>query len=140
MPLRNDEIQPGIVAIFDGKVLQSDPNVTSPDHDGIVRSGPFLCIRVKDGVSVWLHLTRQPKGKLRLELDKSWRVDGSPDWQQTEASYINDARKPFTAPNASFVAASQGEIEFTWHARPKISSVGVEAAIKEVAKYGVVLL
>jgi hypothetical protein len=139
MPLLETEIVPGAVAILDGAVLQADANVTSPDHQGQIRSGPFLCIQVKDGKSVWLHITRQPKGNLRLPLDPAWRVDGSPIWK-TDPQYINDARKPFTGPNQSFVKAAARELPHQPHSRPKISAVGVAASVAEVEKYGAALL
>lgn len=139
MPLLISEIQPGAVAILDGNILLNDPAVYSPDHQGPVRSGPFVCIQVKNGQCAWLHLTGQRKGNLRLKLKHEWKEDGSPLWQAKE-QFINDARKPFFGPIASFVSAGSNELPHQPHKRPKVSSVGVAAIISEVQKYSVQLL
>lgn len=139
MPLLANEIRPGAVAILDGNTLQNDAAVHSPDHQGTVRSGPFVCIQVKDGQCTWLHLTGQRKGNLRLELKPEWKEDGSPLWQAKD-QFINDARKPFFGPIASFVDAGSNELPHQPHKRPMVSSAGVAAIIAEVQKYGIKLL
>jgi hypothetical protein len=139
MPLLANEIQPGAVAILDGNTLQNDAAVHSPDHQGTVRSGPFVCVQVKDGQCTWLHLTGQKKGNLRLELKPEWKVDGSPLWQAKD-QFINDARKPFFGPIASFANAGSNELPHQPHKRPMVSSAGVAAIIAEVQKYGIQLL
>ncbi len=137
MPLELTEITPGAVAILESGPLLTNPAVVQPEDQAPFRAGPFLCVAVKDGLCMWLHLTsRKDDRGLRLELIGNWRLEGSEIWRQTP-QYVGDARKPFTGPLLAFVAAAARELPHQPHKRPHVSVDGVAAAIAEMRRYGV---
>lgn len=137
MPLLLEEIVPGAVAILETQPLFDSPDVRRAADNIPFRSGPFLCVQVRDGQSTWLTITtrRDPRG-LRLELRTEWLLEGSDVWRGAP-QYINDARKPFIGPNAVFVLAGAHELPHQPHARPRVALEGVAAAVAEMAKYRV---
>lgn len=137
MPLLLEEIVPGTVAILETQPMFDSADVRRSADNAPFRSGPLLCVQARDGQSTWLTITtrRDPRG-LRLELRTDWLLDGSDIWRSAP-QYINDARKPFIGPNAVFVLAGAHELPHQPHARPRVATAGVEAAVAEMAKYGV---
>jgi len=137
MPLMPNEIVPGAVAIFETAPLLNHPDV-KPSRDNIpFRSGPFLCVQVKDGSSAWLSITTtKDRRGIRLELKTEWLSDGSEIWRG-EPQYVNDARKPFIGPNQAFVIAGANELPHRPHLRPRVAPEGVAAAVAEMQRYGV---
>ncbi|MBH3399156.1 hypothetical protein I5S60_06205 [Pseudomonas fluorescens] len=131
MSLGIGEISEGVVAILDGEALVNDPSITTTE---IAQVGmrPFVCVRAKDGNSIWLEITTR-WSQPRLCLNK-WKVPGSDKWMEDD-QYLQDARKYFAGPNSSFVAASVKELPHKPHARPSISSDGVEAIGKQIQRY-----
>lgn len=135
MPLTADEIEPGIVAIFDAATLSGDKRVQHEDLGTNFRSGPFLCVDVNGGASRWVAITKKSDRRgLRLSLNEAWRIDGSELWR-TEPQWINDARKPFIGPNEAFVDAAATELPHRPHNRPRISLEGLAAIRAELRKY-----
>ena len=137
MPLLLEEIIPGTVAILETQPLLSSPDVRRSEDDIPFRSGPFLCVQVRDGQSTWLNITtrRDPRG-LRLELRIEWLLDGSALWRSAP-QYVNDARKPFVGTNTVFVLAGANELPHRPHLRPRVSEEGIAAAVAEMARYRV---
>ncbi|MCW1983610.1 hypothetical protein FHY25_003667 [Xanthomonas arboricola] len=140
MPLEENEIVPGVVAILDAASLNDNPDITCGDDKHVFRSGPFLCVQAKNGNSAWVSLTsqRDPRG-LRLELRQEWRLEGSDVWRHS-AQFVHDARKAFVGPNLAFVTAGAKELPHQPHNRPQVSEVGVAAVLSEMAKYRTVAL
>ncbi len=137
MPLLPQEIVPGAVAILETEPLFSDPRVVRADDNSPFRSGPFLCVGVKDGLCAWLTLTTQVDRRgLRLLLRPEWLLEGSETWRKS-TQLINDARKPFIGPLDVFVTAGANELPHQPHNRPQVAPAGVAAAIAEMRRYGV---
>jgi hypothetical protein len=137
MPLMLNEIVPGAVAILDPRLLLEQPDVKHSSDDIPFRSGPFLCVQVKDGSSAWLNITtKKDRRGLRLELLTEWRLDGSKIWR-SGPQYIHDVRKPFVGPNEAFVIAGANERHHRSHRRPRVAPEGVAAVVAEMQKYGV---
>ncbi|MDU9400439.1 hypothetical protein [Pseudomonas sp. zfem003] len=130
--LTKAEIVVGAVAIMDGEVLVADKNVQCSNDHGFIGERPFVCVKVDGDSSVWMLLTAT-YSKHRL-LVNTWKDGGSNGWKSSP-TYLNDARKPFAGPSASFIAASSVEINFTHHIRPFIKQPGVGEIIKEIKKY-----
>jgi hypothetical protein len=132
-----NEIVPGAVAIFETELLLNHPDVKHSSDDIPFRSGPFLCVQVKDGSSAWLNITtKKDRRGLRLELLTEWLLDGSEIWRRGP-QYIHDARKPFVGPNQAFVIAGANELPHRPHRRPRVAPEGVAAVVAEMQKYGV---
>lgn len=131
MPIESGEIIPGVVAILDGSVLVSDPEViTAVEHQVGMR--PFVCVRVEGDNSIWLEVTTR-WSKPRLCLNE-WKVPGSEKWMN-DNQYLQDARYHFSGPKSSFVAASAGERPHQPHVRPSINAAGINAISAEIRKY-----
>lgn len=128
MPLTKQEVSRGVVAILDGNALLNDPLVKNDDH-GFIGMRPFICLRVYGDRSVWMLLTTQFRDK-RLLLDQ-WKIPGSEKWM-AESQYLNDARKSFSGPSDSFIAASKDERPYFPHKRPGISEDGLLAIEMEM--------
>jgi hypothetical protein len=140
MPLEEHEIKPGAVAILDAASLNGSPDVTCGDDKHVFRSGPFLCVQVREGRSAWVNLTSQRDARgLRLELRQEWRLEGSDVWRNS-AQFVHDARKAFVGPNAAFVTAGANELPHRPHNRPHVSEEGVAATLAEMARYRTVAL
>nr|WP_314569231.1 hypothetical protein [uncultured Pseudomonas sp.] len=133
MAIGVDEIALGIVAILDGEALVNDPGVTTTEKLQ-VGMRPFVCVRVDNGHSIWLEITTR-WSKPRLCLNE-WKVPGSDRWMMDD-QYLQDARKHFSGPNSSFVAASAKELPHRPHVRPSINQDGVKAIENEIRKYKV---
>ena len=136
MPLMSEEIVPGIVAILEPEILLNNPQVKRSEDAIPFRSGPFLCVQVRDGQSTWLNITtkKDPRG-LRLMLRKEWLLDGSEIWRSAP-QFVNDARQSFVGPNTAFVAAGVNELPHKPHLRPRVSVEAITSAIAEIKKYG----
>ena len=140
MALLTQEIIPGTVAVLETLPLLNNPEVERSPDDIPFRSGPFLCIQAKNGWSTWLNITtKNDKRGLRLELIPEWLLDGSETWRQGP-QFVHDARKTFVGPNAAFIAAGANELPFTLHKRPRVSDMGVTAALNEAKKYNARIL
>lgn len=140
MPLSEEEISAGAVAILDGASLNENPDVTCGDDKHAFRNGPFLCVQVQGRRSAWVSLTSQRDARgLRLELQAEWRLEGSDVWRNSP-QFVHDARKAFVGPNSAFVAAAAKEFPYRPHNRPHVSEAGVAAVLSEMAKYRTVAL
>ena len=140
MPLLEHEISPGAVAILDTAPLFADRRVLRADDNSPFRSGPFMCVAVRDQICMWLTLTTQiDRRGLRLMLRPEWLLEGSAVWRSS-SQLVNDARKPFSGPFETFVIAGANELPFSPHKRPQVSAAGVVAAVAEMARYGVAAL
>lgn len=140
MPLLEAEISAGAVAILDSTSLNENNDVSCGDDKQVFRSGPFLCVQVRDGKSAWVSLTSQRDARgLRLELQLEWRLEGSDIWRNSP-QFVNDARKAFVGPNGAFVAAAANELPHRPHRRPRVSEAGVAAVLSEMARYRTVAL
>ena len=135
MPLLLEEIVPGAVAILVTQPIFENSEVLRSADNVPFRSGPFLCVQVRDGQSTWLTITtrRDPRG-LRLKLCTEWLLEGSDVWRSAP-QYINDARKPFVGPNTVFVLAGAHELLHRPHTRPRVANEGIAAAVAEMARY-----
>lgn len=135
MPLLLEEITPGIVAILEPEKLLNNPEVQRREDAISFRSGPFLCVQVKDGKSTWLNLsTKKDQRGLRLELRTEWLLDGSEIWRSVP-QYVSDARQTFVGPNEAFIAAGENELPHRPHLRPKVSADAITAVAAEMKKY-----
>jgi len=136
MPLLLNEIVPGVVAILEPGKLLNNPAVKRREDAIPFRSGPFVCVQVRDGQSAWLNIsTKKDSRGLRLELRTEWLLDGSEIWRSAP-QFVSDARQTFVGPNEAFVAAGANELPHRPHLRPRVSSEAVTAAIAEIKKYG----
>lgn len=131
MALEISDIKRGAVAILEGDQLVKDPQVTT-ENLGPIGKRPFVCVQTEDGMSTWFLLTTQHSPK-RLLLD-GWKLPGSDIWMR-ESQYLNDARKPFTGPAASFVSAGLQELPHHPHSRPGIKEEGIAAIEREALNY-----
>jgi len=102
--LAEEEIEIGIVAFLEPKILQQDRRVCHTQDPPVTRFGPFLCIAVEGESSSWSPVTTTPN-PARLELSEKWRKGGQPQWLK-EDQYLNDGANLWKGPNESFVAAS----------------------------------
>ena len=135
MPLLLEEIIPGAVAILDATVLLAQPGIQYAEASVRFRTGPFLCVQVKDGKALWVNITKQKDDRgLRLELYEKWRLEGSDIWQK-QPQFVHDARKSFIAPLQAFVEAGARELPHQPHHRPCVSEEGVQAVLAELGKY-----
>lgn len=140
MPLLLEEIVPGAVAILDATVLLAQPGIQYAEANVRFRTGPFLCVQVKDGKALWVNITKQKDARgLRLELKDEWRLEGSDIWRK-EPQFVHDARKTFVAPLQAFVVAGARELPHQPHKRPCVSGEGVNAVIAELGKYSAPVL
>ena len=139
MPLSEEDIEPGIIAILEPGLLLADRRVQYAGAKAF-RAGPFVCVQVVKQLSLWVHLTRQrdPYWQ-RFEIHKKWRRDGHPHWHDA-GSYVNDISNPFTGPLDAFVAAGRRELPFPPYIRPSVCGEAVEAIIAAMSKGGVILL
>ena len=136
MPLLENEIRPGTVAILDASPLNESNEITYANDKHEFRSGPFLCVQTDKDRSAWVNLTsQQDRRGLRLELKPEWRLDGSDTWRK-KPQYVHDARKAFVGPNRVFILAGANELPHRPHNRPLISPEGIEAVLAEMKKYG----
>lgn len=136
MPLLLNEIVPGVVAILEPEKLLNNPAVKRREDAIPFRSGPFVCVQVRDGQSTWLNIsTKKDHRGLRLELRTEWLLDGSEIWRGAP-QFVSDARQTFVGPNEAFVAAGVNELPHRPHLRPRVSQEAVAAAIAEIKKYG----
>jgi hypothetical protein len=140
VPIVSAEVVPGAVAMLDVTVLMADARAQYDKTAGTFRDGPFVCVQVVGDSSLWVAITSQKdKRGLRLEIQQGWRLEGSPVWQNTP-QYVNDARKPFVGPVATFVSAGQTELPHQPHKRPHVSPAGIAAILQEIKKYGAATL
>lgn len=131
------EIQIGAVAYFDHNVLLSDPEIDR-DDDGLDRPGPFVCVQIKDGKSVWCAISSHARRE-RLVIADEWRRDGNQYWKDTPA-YLIDGLCTYLGPSEAFVRAAAGERSFKPHLRPSITAEGIIAILAEIEKQGGPLL
>jgi hypothetical protein len=135
MPLLIEEIVPGVVAILEPEKLLNNPAVRRREDAIPFRSGPFVCVQVRDGESTWLNIsTKRDKRGLRLELRTEWLLDGSEVWRSAP-QFVSDARQTFVGPNEAFVVAGANELPHRPHLRPRVSAEAVSAAVAEVKRY-----
>jgi len=137
MPLREAEVVVGNVAYFDHEVLLQEPDIDR-DDDQLDRSGPFVCVQVKDMHSVWCAITTEPNPK-RLSIETAWRIGGAPGWR-SHPQYLNDGLSTYLGPTEAFLRAAAGEKPFKPYSRPAISNDGMAAILEEIDKQGGPLL
>jgi hypothetical protein len=137
--LREEDIEPGIIAWFDSDTLNTDRHVTKPRiFDGFIssqgkfKSGrPCICIDVDGDESAWVSLSTQLKPN-QLKLNPEWLQPR--DALNGRTSYVTGY--VYRGPNESFlIAAAQVEYAYTGVRRPKLRVVGLEA-IQEFCENG----
>lgn len=133
MALRLDEIRPGVVAVMDTSRLLRDPRLRRIATD-IFRSGPFVCIAVEPGRTVWLKITTKPGNwHQRFPIRREWRHAGSALWRKGD-QYIGDVREPYTGRDVVFTDAATVEPVFPY-GRPFIDLHGVAAILAEMDRW-----
>ena len=132
MPLSTQEVTPGTVAFLDVSILTASSELRCSAAPKVLRNGPFLCVQVVEGESLWLHVIGSigKKSLKRLELQDTWRSGGSGSWQ-TRAQYIHDERHTLIAPNSLFVAAAAAELSFQGE-RPQVSAEGIKMVLAQL--------
>ena len=137
MALTEAEIQTGAVAYFSDASLIGDAEIER-DDDGLDRPGPFLCVQVQEGKSVWSAISSQRRRE-RLVIRDEWRINGNPHWQETPA-YLVDGLSTYLGTHAAFIRASAIERPFHPYQRPSVTADGVIAVLAEIEKQGGPLL
>jgi hypothetical protein len=136
MPITEEEIVPGAVAYLSLESLRTSGELKQPALQSNVRTGPFVCIAVKDNSCAWLEITSRVENRPeRIALQTAWKREGGNRWL-TDDQYINDARTPFIGPKRIFAAASKDEHVYNHFLRPQVTDVGVQALLKEVKTLG----
>ena len=131
------DIRTGSLAYFDHELLLAQPDIEHANL-GLDRPGPFVCVQVKDGKSVWSPLTQDFRPE-RLAIDPKWRREGSTVWREQD-QYLNDGRNTFAGPNEAFVRAGAKELPFRGYRRPYITAEGVQAILEEISNRNGALL
>lgn len=133
MTLNLNELEPGVVAFLDTRILLHDRRLRRPPNNGTeFCSRPFLCIEVGAGTTSWLALTRQPGShNQRVRLHPAWLL-GPQWWTHGRPQYINDVREPYHGRDVVFADAARGETPFWYDPRPRVSAQGLRL-IREVA-------
>lgn len=131
MALTLDDIRPGCVAYLDTSVLLRDSRLQRTG-DGLFRSGPFLCLSLRPGQTVWYQITTKPGscGK-RFLLQPNWVTGGSARWR-SDTQYVKDLREPFIARDVVFLEAGAHEAPYVLFDRPHVSQAGIEAIVAEM--------
>lgn len=140
MPLKPNDITPGIVAYF--AVAHLRASAKSLDYQSLPdRDGPFLCVQVDGDRSAWLGLTSRQKSWFwwHLPIPPAHKLGGSPRWRG-EYTAVNDLRKPIQGPSRVFVCASQRVDVIPWWLRPKVSDEGLAAIWDAMDAIGAPLL
>ncbi|TRO11581.1 hypothetical protein EQ836_14900 [Ectopseudomonas mendocina] len=133
MPLSSNEIKVGAVAYFDQSILNSHKNIQQPTQQPD-RPGPFVCVQVVDGKSMWSNVTTAFR-KERLYLEKQWRIEGSQKWKKGDC-YLSDGASTYVGLNEAFIEAAANETPFTTINRPQITAEGVNAILQEILARG----
>lgn len=127
--LTEREIEPGIVAFLDPRILSEDPRVCNTQDPPIARFGPFLCVATREGFSTWAPITTTPK-RARLELKAAWRSGGRWQWSNEE-QFLNDGANLWEGPNDAFTRASYKE-RTEPESRARLSAEGLGAVAGEI--------
>jgi hypothetical protein len=137
MPLKEDDIKPGIVASLDSEAIGDDDLIKCVGNDKtFIRRGVFLCVSVDGEVCSWLYVAFCANKKApRFRVDQYWKTDGGGAWVN-KYQFIQDVRKLFSGPKKSFVYAGRYEFEYSSEIiRPSISSDGLVRLLEEIEKH-----
>lgn len=131
MALTIDDIKPGCVAFLDTEILLRDSRLQWRGGD-MFRSGPFLCLALRPGRTVWYQITSKPGacGK-RFLLQPEWIAGGSTHWHDS-TNYVKDLREPFSARDVVFLEAGAREWPYFRHDRPYVTQAGIDAIFAEM--------
>lgn len=133
MALTVDEIRPGVVAVLDTSTLLRDRRLTRRGDD-MFRSGPFVCIAVEAGRTIWLKITTKPgQHHQRFAIEPQWRHNGSALWRKGE-QYLGDMRDQYVGRDVVFIDAAVHEPPFPF-GRPYIDAAGVAAIFAEMDRW-----
>jgi hypothetical protein len=131
MPLKLNEIVPGIVAYFDVSLLNRHSDLKQPASP-TPRDGPFVCFAAVDGASAWAPISQQYRPE-RLLIKRAWRLGGNGAWI-SEEQYLNDGRTTYVGASQVFVEAAMRIDKCSAPNRPQVAPEGVAAIIAEVHK------
>jgi hypothetical protein len=131
VPIRPDEMTPGVVAYMCTMTLRCDRRVAM--NRAIIgdmkTTRPYLCVAANGGQCSWIPLTsRNPHGT-RLEVQEQWRRGGSERWQ-TGNVYVQCFRKEVSGPRRSFVLASDRHDLHAPGTRPYINPDGMDVILR----------
>lgn len=132
MALTVDQIVEGSVAEFCEKALHGQLGQQLSGALGVFgkqvpRSGPFLCLKVEGGCSLWAAITTHPqKAPNPFEIKALWKQGGKPGscWG-LKAQFLHGTF--YYGPNSAFVGASAQRDWYGNGDRPKVDDEGMEA-------------
>jgi hypothetical protein len=124
-----DEIEPGLVAFLDPRVLAAQAVVSHTQDPPVVRPGPFVCVSVDGDRSEWSPVTTEYRPE-RLVIQRRWRSGGHPQWLR-DRQYLNDGANLWRGPHEAFLAASRAEVT-TALDRAFLSTEGLAAVQAEI--------
>lgn len=132
MALPLDQIDPGVVAWIDTRVLLADPRLMRASGSGVFRSGPFLCVAVGPGYTTWLELTTRPgKWNHRFHIRREWRTGGPAFWRAHD-NYVNNVAETFVGRDVVFADAARNEPHNWPQNRARVAPEGIEAITLEM--------
>ena len=129
--LAPEELAPGLVSHLDQTMLTNDPDVLDTYPQTYTELRPFVCVSVREGVSIWTPLTSTYR-KERLKIENAWRTGGIEMWRD-RVCYLNDGANTYSGRNASFIAASARELTDS-ATRSQMSEAGVAAVSAEIER------
>jgi hypothetical protein len=127
--IEREEIEPGLVAFLDPRVLAAEADVFHTQDPPVIRPGPFVCVSVERDRSEWSPVTTEYRPE-RLAFPREWRSGGHPQWLRDE-QYLNDGANLWRGPHEAFVIASHEE-STTVSSRARLSTEGLAAVKAEI--------
>jgi len=106
--IKSAEIAVGVVVNLDPMKLHAHQSVARTIEAVDPQPRLFVCYSKLGALSSWASLTSRPqqaKGYQRLPIKRSWKVDGSLEWRDTE-NFLYDGANTLHGPDDAFVAAS----------------------------------
>jgi len=142
--LSDSEIQPGIVAYLEERVLRLSVSVEwfngRGSRHGPPERRPFLCVLRADDFCRWLPVTTEAvsgSGYKRLPLKAVWKSGGDQNCYGNQwialAQYLVDGANIYQGPVAEFARASANECT-TPASRSLLNQDGVDAVNQQVEK------
>lgn len=131
MPIRPDEISPGIVAYLCTMTLKLDRRVVMDrENIGDMKTNrPYVCVETDGGRCSWIPLTsRNPRGS-RLVVEQEWRRGGSERWQTGDV-YVQCFGKEASGPRRSFVLAAAEHDLHSPLTRPWLIQEGMDVILR----------
>jgi hypothetical protein len=133
LPIAVDEIEPGLVARLDPRMLGADARVMNTQDPPVTRAGLFICVEVEDELSTWAGVTTTWRDR-RLPLRPAWRSGGYRRWRLTP-QYLTDGASLWRGPNDAFSEASWSELSSTGgRNRARLDGEGLRAVRIEIRR------